>query len=112
MANMRIASALVFTAVTAFAVGANVAPKAERSPHVEALELVFKTQTEKIRAVDKDNWWHDCKERTWVARRPFHPGIFDSTHMFDVTYRIDGKDVARWSVDTRERSVKEVKPGK
>ena len=36
---------------------------------------------------------HDVKDRTWTVRRPFHPGIIDSTHMFNVGYRIDGKEV-------------------
>jgi hypothetical protein len=57
--------------------------------------------------VDREDWWHDCKERSWVAKRPFHPGTIDSTHLFDVSYRIDGKEVARWSVDTRRGSVEE-----
>jgi RNA polymerase sigma-70 factor (ECF subfamily) len=86
-------------------------PRIERSPHGEALDLVFQSQAAKIRAVDQADWWHDCQERFWIVKRPFHPGVIDSTHLFEVTYRIDGKEVARWSVDTRRRSVEELKLG-
>ena len=47
----------------------------------------------------------DTKERTWSVRRPFYPGVYDSTHLFDVSYRIDGKEVAAWFVDTRTGKV-------
>lgn len=80
-------------------------PKMEPSPHTAALELVFKTQQARLREVDTENWWHDAKERAWVVRRPFHPGVIDSTHLFDVSYRIGGKEVASWMVDTRKGTV-------
>ena len=32
-------------------------------------------------------------------------GLIDSTHLFDVSYRIDGKIVASWLVDTRAGTV-------
>jgi hypothetical protein len=85
--------------------------KPERSPHAEALELVFQKAADRIRAVDKENWWHDVKERTWSVRRPFHPGIINSTHLFTVSYHIDGKPVAAWQVDTGSGTVDEVKAG-
>jgi len=40
-----------------------------------------------------------------VVKRPFHPGIIDSTHTFDVHYRIGEKEVAHWFVDTRKSKV-------
>jgi len=76
-----------------------------QSPHAEALTLVFATQQKIIAEVDAENWWHDVKERQWVVKRPFYPGTIDSTHLFEVTCRIDGKDVASWLVDTRKKSV-------
>jgi len=79
--------------------------KIETSPHAAALELVFKTQAARIRAVDTENWWHDVKERTWSVRRPFSPGYIDSTYMFEVSYRIDGNEAAAWLVDTRKKTV-------
>ncbi len=77
----------------------------EESPHVQALALVFQSQQAKIREIDQENWWFDTKERQWVVRRPFAPGQIDSTHMFVVSYRIDGKEVFNWSVDTRQKTV-------
>jgi hypothetical protein len=70
------------------------------SPHASALELVFKKEAGRIRAIDKENWWHDTKERSWVVRKPFPPAVFDSTHMFLVSYRVDGNEVEEWAVNT------------
>ena len=93
--------------VAAFAAGAQTreGDKVETSPHAAALELVFKTQAARIRTVDTENWWHDTKERNWVVKRPFSPGIIDSTHLFEVSYRIDGDEKAAWLVDTRKKTV-------
>ena len=93
--------------VGAFTLGAQPqeGDKIETSPHAAALELVFKTQAARIRAVDTENWWHDVKERTWSVRRPFSPGYIDSTYMFEVSYRIDGNVAAAWLVDTRKKTV-------
>jgi hypothetical protein len=77
----------------------------ETSPHADAIQLVMTTQQDEIRKVDGNDWWHDVKPREWQARRPFHPGTIDSTHMFVVTYRIDGNVVQSWMVDTRNRTV-------
>jgi hypothetical protein len=84
------------------------ARKPERSPHVEALDLVFQKAADRIRAVDQEDWWHDVKERAWVVQRPFSPGYVDSTHLFIVNYRIGGKQVAAWQVDTRGGTVTEI----
>jgi hypothetical protein len=83
-------------------------PKPDRSPHGAAVELVLKEKADDIRKlekVEKDEWWHDVKERSWVVRRPFHPGVIDTTHSFDVSYLIDGRIVGRWGVDTRTGKV-------
>jgi hypothetical protein len=99
-------------AAAGLAVGANNETKPDKSPHGDAVELVIRTQADEIRKLETpgreggdDSWWHDTKERTWVVKRPFAPGVIDSTHLFEVTYRIDGKDVATWSVDTRKGTV-------
>src|SRR5207253_655276 len=84
------------------------ARRPERSPHVEALDLVFQKASDRTRAVDQENWWHDVKERAWVVQRPFAPGYIDSTHLFTVSYRIGGKQVAAWQVDTRRGTVTEI----
>jgi hypothetical protein len=109
--NARILFALTVTALVAFSVGAYTQnqPKVEKSPHAAALELVFKTQAEQIRQVDKGDWWLDIDERAWVVKRPFHPGIIDSTCWFDVSYRINGKEVASWFVDTRTGKIQKPK---
>jgi hypothetical protein len=89
-----------------FAAPASTQPAVETSPHAEALRLVFAKCSDRIRAVDRENWWHDVKSREWTAKRLFSPGVIDSTHMFDVSYRIDGKVVGSWLVDTRAGTVK------
>lgn len=95
--------------------------KPDKSPHAEALELILRTQADEIRKIEAPGridgtgdelWWHDVKERTWVVKRPFGPGFIDSTHMFDVTYRIDGKDSGFWGVDTRKGTVTRVEAEK
>jgi hypothetical protein len=78
---------------------------AETSPHAEAIQLVMTTQQAEIRNVDANDWWHDMKTREWKAKRPFHPGTIDSTHMFIVTYLIDGQLAQSWVVDTRNNTV-------
>jgi hypothetical protein len=88
--------------------GAAEARKPEQSPHAEALALVFRKAAGRIRAVDKEDWLMDTKERTWSVQRPFGPGTIDSTHLFTVTYKVAGKPVAAWWVDSRERTVTEV----
>jgi hypothetical protein len=105
----RIGSLLVAVlAVFFLAAPAQEARKIEQSPHAAALEVVFKTQQARIREVDPGNWWHDVKERQWTVRRPIYPGWIDSTHLFRVGYRIDGKEVAAWMVDTYKGKAEEV----
>jgi RNA polymerase sigma factor (sigma-70 family) len=87
---------------------ARKAERPEQSPHAAALELVFQKAADRIRNVDRANWWHDTEERAWLVQRPFAPGTIDSTHLFTVSYRIGGKQVAAWQVDTRKRTVEEI----
>jgi hypothetical protein len=96
-------------AAAGLAVGANNEKKPDKSPHADAVELVIRTQADEIRKLENtgrggggDSWWHDTMERTWIVKRPFAPGMIDSTCLFEVTYRIDSKDVSTWSVDTRK----------
>ncbi len=104
--------AMLVVALAAYALGAQGRDeKAEASPHAAALELVFKDQRAKTRQLDTGDWRHDTKERSWVVKRPFAPGVIDSTHMFDVQYRIEGKEVALWLVDTRKMTV-QIRPEK
>jgi hypothetical protein len=105
---MLAASSLVASSPPAANAEEAATRKPERSPHVEALDLVFQKAAERIRAVDQEKWWFDVKERAWVVHRPFYPGHIDSTHLFTVTYRIDGKQVAAWEVDTRGATIKEI----
>jgi len=94
------------------------------SPHSIALGLVFRTQQPLIARLESDYfrscgaddrkgykaladsyWWHDIQDRQWSVRRPFYPGLFDSTHWLLVTYSMSGKWLATWSVDTRKDTV-------
>src|SRR5262245_22197139 len=79
--------------------GASPVVKLEKSPHAEALELVFSQQAEQIRQLDTRDWWLDTDERTWRVKRPFGPGHIDSTHSFNVEYLIGGQLVGQWFVD-------------
>jgi hypothetical protein len=79
----------------------------QTSPHADAIQLVIKTQQARIREVDREDWEHDTKERTWTVRRPFAPGTIDSRHLFNVSYRIDGKEVAAWLVDSAKGTVQQ-----
>jgi hypothetical protein len=105
--SIRTMFALLVSGMVGFSLAAQQpgAAQVEKSPHAAALELVFQKEAARIRAVDRGNWWHDTKERTWSVRRPFAPGGYDSTHLFDVSYRIDNKEVASWFVDTRSGKV-------
>lgn len=105
--SARFCTVIGLSVLLAFALGAKMpsssasgVARVEASPHVSALELLFKHQAEAIRRLDTENWWHDVKERTWSVKRPLYPGGIDSTHLFVVTYRIDGSEVGRWNVDT------------
>jgi hypothetical protein len=106
---MKISSTIII--ILSFIAGITVATvnqsskETETSPHAEAIRLVFDNQQKFIRELDKENWWHDVKKREWVVERPFAPGIMDSTHMFTVYYKIDGKEVEAWIVDTEKRTV-------
>ena len=96
---------IVFAVVALGAAKPKEKKKPEISPHAQAIQLVMATQQKKIREVDRNNWWHDVKEREWKAKRPFYPGHIDTTHMFVVSYHIDGKAVHSWWVDTRKKTV-------
>ena len=105
--RFRAILAVVVAMTAAYVLGAQgrIEPKVQPSPHAEAIQLVIKTQQARLREVDSENWDQDVKERTWVVRRPFHPGIIDSTRTFNVIYRIDGKEAAAWLVDTAKGTV-------
>ena len=83
--------------------------KSTASPHSEALRLVFDTQAQVIADLDspdRESWWFDTKVREWTVQRPFSPGYIDSTHMFIVAYKIDGRVIAEWMVDTTAKTAK------
>jgi len=78
------------------------------SPHTDALQLVFLALEKKIQHLDPSSKaWYDTQERQWTVKRPYGPGFIDSTHIFDVHYKIDGKVVLSCFVDTRRRTVEE-----
>ncbi len=112
---MRKLMLFVLVAIGCFILGRVTAPGAasqpvvENSPHADAIRLVMDKRSDQIRQVDRENWWHDVKTRKWTTKRPFHPGGIDSTHMFDVSYQIDDKQVATWLVDTQKHTIQDVK---
>ena len=77
-----------------------------RNPSVEAINLVSTTQMAEIKSVDQSNWWFDTSQREWSVKRPFSPGGIDSTHMFVVIYKVDGKQLLSWDVDLKNKKVK------
>ena len=97
---------LLFLAISAPCVFAEPPPG---SFPPNAVQVVLATRQDQLRELDDpESWWHDTKERTWSVKRPFDPGVLDTTHMFLVSYKIDGTIVATWQVDTREGTATEL----
>ena len=95
--------ALIGTGVLLVAVSTAWAGSPQQASPTTAIRIVVNTQQAKIRSVDNpDSWWHDTKERTWSVKRPVEPGVLDTTHLFIVTYKINGAVVASWRVNTRK----------
>ena len=111
MRRRQLVALVAVSILTGLAIGIAVArppdKESETSPHAAALKLVIDTQADRIRVVDQGDWWLDVKERSWVVKRPFGPGDIDSTHWFNVSYRVEGKEVASWFVDTRTGKAQE-----
>lgn len=89
-----------------FVLAASFAVEPERNPVIEAINLVATTHQAEIESADKGDWSLDTLRREWIVQRPFAPGVIDSTQLFDVTYKIDGKQVMSWEVDLRNKKVK------
>jgi hypothetical protein len=107
--TVRNSLVILVALIAAYALGAQGRDgKPEIPPHAAALELIFNSHAPAKFDGAKNEWWHDTKERTWVVKRPFAPGVIDSTHRFDVTYRIDGKEISAWMVDTRKGTIQSV----
>src|SRR5262245_16102651 len=103
MKALRFLLLLLLAAVSTTSLAAG-AP--ESSPHADAIRLDLQLRVDEIHRLDKSpGWWSDTKERSWSARRPFGPGVVDSTHYFQVSYSIDGKVVGTWAVNTRTGQV-------
>jgi hypothetical protein len=114
------------SAVSASELSTSSEVRDELPPHFEALSFIWNTQKDKIKAlelqhaeeeqkkrkenVDADSrWWFDTDERRWAVSRPFSPGRIDSTHMFNVTYILNSKELISWRVDTRKKSIMVIK---
>lgn len=85
-----------------------------RNPVIEAINLVASTQKNEIREADRkvaeSDWWVDTMERDWIVKRPFGPGIFDSTQWFYVSYKVNGRILMSWFVDLGKGTVAAVAP--
>ncbi len=81
----------------------------DRNPVIEAINLVATTQRAEIQAADAKvagaDWWVDALDREWIVRRPFGPGLFDSTHWFYVSYKVNGRILMSWFVDLEKGTV-------
>ncbi len=86
----------------------------DRNPVIEAINLVATTQRDEIRAADRKvanaDWWVDALDREWIVKRPFGPGLFDSTHRFYVSYKVNGRVLMAWFVDLTKRTVSPTTP--
>ena len=103
---MKTVHILLLLALTAISSISRAGDAPDESPHAAAIRLVMTSRSAEVRKLDQSpDWWHDTKERAWSAKRPFGPGIVDSTHYFQVSYFIDGQVVGIWSVNTRTGQV-------
>ncbi len=73
------------------------------TPHAEALLLVI----EKLKDQPAD--WQSIKKQIWTVKRPIAPGVLDSTHWFNVKYQVDEKPKGQWQVDTKLKTVTDIK---
>ena len=78
------------------------------------INLVANTQRDEIRAADRRvanaDWWVDALDREWIVKRPFGPGLFDSTHWFYVSYKVNGRVLMSWFVDLAKGTVSPTTP--
>ena len=84
------------------------------NPHSEAIKLVIEDQREYLEELEKSksgkaSVWHDRLAREWTSVRPFDPGYIDSTHWFNVTFKIEGEILAMWLVNLKTRTVQKQK---
>lgn len=93
---------------------AAAAEMAQRNPVIEAINLVATTQRAEILAADRKvanaDWWVDALEREWIVKRPFGPGLFDTTHWFYVSYKVNGRVLMSWFVDLSKGTVSPTTP--
>ena len=91
MKTLRILLLLFLAGISSSSLAVDVP---DESPHAAAIRLVMTSRRDEIQKLDQSpDWWHDTKERIWSAKRPFGPGVVDSTHYFQVSYSIDGRVV-------------------
>lgn len=103
MKTLHLFLLLVLSGISGISLAADVP---DESPHAAAIRLVMTSRSAEVRKLDQSpDWWHDTKERVWSVKRPFGPGVVDSTHYFQVSYSIDGQVVGTWSVNTRTGQV-------
>jgi hypothetical protein len=86
----------------------------DRNPVIEAINLVATTQRDEIRSADRKvanaDWWLDALDREWIVKRPFGPGLFDTTHWFYVSYKVNGRVLMSWFVDLGKGTVSPTTP--
>jgi hypothetical protein len=103
---MKASVATLFPLVLGGMLSPSYAAEQGISPHFDAVALVMELRADEVAKLeDPEGKWHDVDNRTWAVRRPVHPGVFDTTHFFQVSYSINDKVVATWTVNTKLRLV-------
>ncbi len=100
---MKAARILALFALSLFIVCARA--QSNDYPPLDAIRLVVGEELQLLKQLDAGDWSMDTKVREWSVQRTVHPGVLDSTRLLNVLYRIDGRVVACWLVDTGTKRV-------
>ncbi len=103
---MNAARVFVFAALAAVAIFAGAETSAY--PPLDAIRLVVERDLQSLKQMDGGDWSMDTKRREWSVQRPAHPGVLDTTRLFNVAYRVDGKTLSCWFVDLEAKTVKKL----
>lgn len=103
MSAARAFALIALAAMTTFAGAAT-----SDYPPLDAIRLVVEQDLQSLKQMDTGDWSMDTKRREWSVQRPAPPGVLDTTKLFNVVYRVDGKALACWFVDTGAKTVKKL----
>ncbi len=103
---MNAARAFVLASLAAFATFAGA--QTGDYPPLDAIRLVVEQDLQSLKKMDAGDWSMDTKRREWSVQRPAHPGVLDTTRLFNVAYRVDGKTLSCWFVDLGAKTVRKL----